>query len=74
MLTDTAVLILVREGCSLTEIEAYTGLCRERSDALFMRALKELDNEGRRDRHNAACRRWRRKKRLAGPDRGSRVG
>jgi hypothetical protein len=66
MLVDSEVLILVREGFSLGEIEAHTGLCRERSDAMFMRALAEIDREARRQRHIENCRRWNARKRLAG--------
>jgi hypothetical protein len=72
MLVDPEVLILVREGFSLGEIEAHTGLCRERSDAMFMRALAEIDREARRQRYIENCRRWNSRRKLAGSQRDAR--
>lgn len=47
MLTDTAVLILVREGFNVAEVAEAFGLADPVAERYFMRAVGEIDREGR---------------------------
>lgn len=50
MLTETAVLTLVREGCNLAEVAEAFGLAAPVAERYFMRAVDEIDREARKER------------------------